>query len=162
MGILAEVLPELASYLDDQAPEADLTWGRLRAIDQMASEDQLPPDAVLLAALFLGPINEALDGVRDTSQAYEDFSQELSLRLSVPRRLKDRIRLLVAAQRKLRSNRMRSIVRREYFPEAATLYALDCISRGREVPSWASDPAEAVYESGAEPQRRSRRRRRRS
>ncbi len=161
LGILAEVLPELASYLDDQAHEADLTWGRLRAIDQMHSEDQLPSDAVLLAALLSGPIDEALEDARDSSTAYEEFVEELALRLALPRRLKDRVRLLVNAQRRIRTGRVRSIVRREYFGEAATLFALDQMSRELEVPSWALDPAEAIYTDDAHPPKRRRRRRRR-
>ncbi len=162
LGILAEVLPEVASFLDDQASDAELTWGRLRAIDQFASEDQLPSDSVLLAALLLGPVDEALDGARDSSSAYEEFIEELALRLALPRRLKDRIRLLVTAQRRLRGGRVRSIVRREYFAEAATLYALDRMSREEEVPSWALDPTEAIYSDDAHPPKRRRRRRRRT
>ena len=111
------------------------------------------------SALLLGPIDEALEGVPDVPGAYEDFARELSLRLSLPRRLKDRIRLLVMAQRRLRTGRIQSIARREYFADAATLFALDRTARGEELPAWARDPGDAVYD--AEPRSRRRRRRRR-
>jgi len=112
----------------------------------------------LLAALLLGPIDEALEGVSDVPGAYEEFVRELSLRLSLPRRLKDRIRLLIMAQRRLRTGRIQSIVRREYFADAATLFALDRMARGESLPAWANEPNEAVYD--AEPRSRRRRRRR--
>ena len=62
------------------------------------------------------------------------------------------------AQRRLRTGRIQSIARREYFGDAATLFALDRTARGEELPSWAHEPTEAVYE--AEPRTRRRRRRR--
>jgi poly(A) polymerase len=159
VGVLSEVLPEVASFLDDELEGATLTFGRLKAVDSLAAEDQLPSDAVLLAALLLGPIDEALEGVSDVPGAYEEFIRELSLRLSLPRRLKDRIRLLAMAQRRLRTGKIQSIARREYFADAATLFALDCKAHGREAPEWAREPSEAVY--SAEPRSRRRRRRRR-
>ena len=93
----------------------------------------------------------------DVPVAYEEFVRGLSLRLSLPRRLKARIRLLVMAQRRLRTGRIQSIARREYFGDAATLFALDRTARGEDLPAWAHEPTDAVYD--AEP--RSRRRRRR-
>ena len=108
---------------------------------------------------MLGPIDEALEGVRDVPVAYEEFVREFALRLSLPRRLKDRVRLLVMAQRRLRAGRIRSIARREYFSDAAALYALDQRARGLAIPDWANDPNEAHYEEEAPPRRRRRRRR---
>ena len=161
-GVLAHMLPELASYLDDAADDADLTWGRLQAIDDLTSAEQTPSDAVLMSALMLGPINEAIDGQKDRLRAYNEFVQELSLRLGMSRRLKDRMRLLALTQRKLRSGKVGSLHRREYFAESARLFALDCRARGIEVPSWASDPGEAPFHAGESdrlPKRRRRRRR---
>ena len=158
-GVLSEVLPEVACFLDDDVEGAALTFGRLKAVDSLAAEDHLPCDAVLLAALLLGPIDEALEGTSDVPTVYEEFVRELTLRLSLPRRLKDRIRLLTMAQRRLRTGKIQSIARREYFADAATLFALDCNARGEETPDWAREPAEAMYT--AEPRNKRRRRRRR-
>jgi poly(A) polymerase len=159
VGVLSEILPEVASFLDDDPEGASLTFGRLKALDALAAEDRLPGDAVLLASLLLGPIDEAIEGVSDVPVAYEEFVRELSLRLSLPRRLKDRIRLLVMAQRRLRTGRIQSIARREYFSDAATLFALDRMARGEELPAWAHEPTDAVYDTGQRPRRRRRRRR---
>jgi poly(A) polymerase len=160
VGVLSEILPEVASFLDDALEGASLTFGRLKAVDALASEDRLPSDAVLLGALLLGPIDEALEGVSDVAGTYEEFVRELSLGLSLPRRLKDRIRLLTMAQRRLRAGRIQSISRREYFADAATLFALDLMARGKDLPAWAQEPNDAVYNQ--EPDVRRRRRRRRS
>lgn len=159
VGVLGELLPEVASFLDDEPNGAELTFGRLKAVDALAGEDRLPSDAVLLSSLLLGPIDEAIEGATDIPSTYEEFIREPSLRLSIPRRLKDRVRLLTMAQRRLRGGRIQSMTRREYFADAATLFALDRIARGESVPDWAADPSDAVY--GSEPRPRPRRRRRR-
>ncbi|MEM9068248.1 MAG: polynucleotide adenylyltransferase PcnB [Myxococcota bacterium] len=159
IGVLAQLLPEVASFLDDDAPGTSWTWGRLMAVDELHRMGELPSDTVLLAALLLGPLEEALDGVRDASAAYEEFMEDLSFRLALPRRAKDRIRLLVTSQRRFRQGKVGSLARREFFAEAATLFALDQTARGEEVPEWAIDPV--ATEEKAKPRRRRRRRRRR-
>jgi len=50
------------------------------------------------------------------------------------------------------------VVRRDYFEDAATLFALDQSARDEEIPDWAQDPQSV---SEAKPRRRRRRRRRR-
>jgi len=154
-GVLAELLPELAAFLDDDAPEAGLTWARLALIDAMHAQGELPSDAVLLSALLLGPLEEAIEGVRDPSRAFEDFMFELTQRLTLPRRLKDRVRALLASQRRLRSGKLGTLPRRDYFPDALALFMIDHQARGEKVPDW------AFQESGvsAAPSRRRRRRR---
>lgn len=161
IGVLAQLLPEVASFLDDDAPESELTWGRLRAIDARHRDGKLPNDAVLLAALLLGPIREALDGVRDFTAAFEEFVEDIAFRLALPRRLKDRVRLLVTAQRRLWQNKIGSLARRDFFADAATLYALDLTARGQEVPEWALNPVAVEPKEGTKRPRRRRRRRRR-
>lgn len=157
-GVLAVLLPEVASYLDDDGPDADLMWGRLDAIDRRQRERSLPGDAVLLGALLLGPIEEALEGMRDTSSAFSDFIEDVGERLVVPRRIKDRLRVLVTSQERMRSGRLGSLPRRDFFPEAATLFALDCEARGDEPPAWSIQPEQAGA-SLPKPRRRRRRRR---
>jgi hypothetical protein len=64
------------------------------------------------------------------------------------------------AQRRLRTGRIQSIVRREYFADAATLFALDKMARGEDLPEWAHEPNDAVYDAEPRTARRRRRRRR--
>ncbi len=158
IGVLAQLLPEVASFLDDDAPDAELTWRRLMAIDARHRRDELPSDAVLLTALLLGPLEEAIDGVRDPSAAYEEFMEEVAFRLALPRRTKDRIRLLVMSQRRLRQGKVGSLTRREFFADAARLHAIDLEAKRQEPPEWALRPV--VVEEKSRPRRRRRRRRR--
>jgi poly(A) polymerase len=159
-GVLAVLLPELTSYLDDEGPEADLTWGRLDAIDRRQREGALPSDAVLLAALLLGPVEEALDGARNPGLAFADFLEDAAARLMLPRRMKDRMASVVVALGRMRAGRLGALPRRDFFADAAALFALDLEARGQAVPSWAeeTEPAPAAVEP---PDRRRRRRRRR-
>lgn len=157
-GVLAELLPEVASFLDDEAEESELVWERLRAIDARVHDGRgTPDDSVLLAALLCGPIEEAIEGVRNLSGAYEEFIEDLAFRLAIPRRIKDRIRLLITSQRRLRGGKVGALTRREFFVDAATLYAIDLEARGEPVPEWASSPESS--DEDARPRRRRRRRR---
>lgn len=160
VGALGVVMPELAAFFDDEAPGCAETWARLDAIDRRKQADELPNDAVLLAALWLGPLREAMDGAPDPGVAFEDFFDDIAGRLAVPRRMKDRMRLLVLSQRRLRANKISGLTHREFFADAATLYAMECEARGITPPSWATSPPESTEIESSPRPRRSRRRRR--
>ncbi len=158
-GALGVLLPQLAMHLDDDSAEARLLWGRLDAIDTLKRAGSLPTDAVLFAALMLGPIEEAVDGVKDASKAYEALMRDVVDTLAVPRRLKERVRTLVQAERRMRSGRLGALPRREYFDEAAVLLGIECHARGERVPDWLDEAPDA--EAAPRPRARRRRRRRR-
>jgi len=157
IGALDVLLPQLSFHLDDDSDESRLLWGRLDAIDTLMRAGSLPTDAVLFAALMLGPIEEALDGVKDTTRAYEGLMGDVVETLAVPRRLKERVRTIVQAQRRLRAGKLGALPRREYFDEAATLFSLECHAKGQRRPEWLDERPEA---SQAAPKRTRRRRRR--
>jgi poly(A) polymerase len=159
-GVLADLLPELTSYLDDEGPESELTWGRLDAIDRRQRQGELPGDPVLLAALLLGPIEEAMDGAGDPSHAFGEFIEDVAIRLMLPRRMRDRLRSVVTSQNRLRSGRLGALPRRDFFADAALLHAMDCEARGESVPAWARRPDRADAAGDDAPRRRRRRRRR--
>jgi poly(A) polymerase len=164
LGVLAEILPELACYLDDAPSDVALTWGRLAAIDRRAAEGRLPNDVLLLGALLLGPLEEAIgDDPKDLARNYDDFMEDVTERLAVPRRMKERLILLVLAVRKMRTGKLGNLPRREFFADAATLHALDCEARGEDIPGWAIDPevSSEIEVDDATAQRKRRRRRRR-
>ncbi|MBW2463514.1 MAG: polynucleotide adenylyltransferase PcnB [Deltaproteobacteria bacterium] len=159
-GVMAVILPELAVWLDDDADGSEDFWRRLDAIDRRISEDNRPSDAVLLSALLVGPIIEYLEDAADSSSAFEDFFEEMALRLNFPRRLKDRIRSIVVAQGRLAKGKLGSLPRRDFFADAATHFAIECEAHGEEIPEWALDPALAEASDDPRPPRRRRRRRR--
>lgn len=138
-GLLAVMIPELAAYLDDVGEAGDSVWRRLCAIDKLAQQGKLPNDAVLLAALLQSPAEEYMEGERDPALAFDAFIEDMAARFTVPRRIRERMRLLLSVQKRLRDGKIGNLARREFFADAALLYGLDCEARGGPVPVWAFD-----------------------
>lgn len=155
-GALGVLLPQLAVHLDDDSRDARLLWGRLDAIDTLKKAGSLPGDPVLFAALMYGPIRDAMAGAKDVMEAYESLMSEVMETLQVPRRMKERVRNVVYAQRRLASGKLGALPRREYFDDAATLFAIDCDARGVRRPDWLD--ARPKADPNARPRRRRRRR----
>jgi poly(A) polymerase len=136
VGALSVILPELTAHIEDQAEDAERLWDRLAAIDRMQCEGRLPSDTVLIAALLAGPLQEAMLGVRDPTSAFDEFFGEMVGRLPLPRRMRDRMRVILAAQRRLERGQIGPLRKRELFPDAASLLELRLSSEGRPVPDW--------------------------
>jgi poly(A) polymerase len=136
VGVLGIVLPELSAHLEDQAEGSEALWGRLAAVDSLHAAGRLPSDTVLVAALLYGPLQEAVHGVRDPASAFEDFFGDMVQRLSLPRRMRDRMRLIFAAQRRLERGQIVPLRRRDFFGDAAALFELRARAEGRAVPDW--------------------------
>lgn len=158
-GALGVLLPQLAVHLDDDSPGARYLWGRLDGLDALKKADALPSDSVLFAALMLGPLEEALAVDRDPLGAYEALMTDVVETLAVPRRMKERVRNVIYAQRRVASGKVSGILRRDYFDDAATLFEIDCDARGVRKPDWL-DERPACEPAEAPPPRRRRRRRR--
>jgi poly(A) polymerase len=135
VGLLGVVLPELSAHVEDQARGADLLWGRLAAMDAMKAEGRLPSDTVLAATLLYGPLEEAVLGSQSPSDAFEEFFHEINQRLSLPRRMRDRVRLIFAAQRRLARGQKSGLRGREFYADACDLYEIRMLSEGRSMPS---------------------------
>lgn len=159
-GCLGVLIPQLAMHLDDDSALARRLWARLDAIDALKQDGQLPSDAVLFAALMLGPIEDAVHGERDPLAAYDGLMDDVVETLAVPRRMKERIRNVVYAQRRLASGKLGTMTRRDYFDDAATLFAIECDARGAPRPDWLDDERPDVEPSDEDAPRRRRRRRR--
>lgn len=131
MGVLGEILPELSTYLDDAAPGVEATWRRLRGIDRRVAEGELPSDVVLLTALLLGPIEDAIGGVKNPERAYEELAEGITERLALPRRMRERTWAHVVALRRIAAGKTSSIARRDLLAEALLLHELECEATGR-------------------------------
>jgi poly(A) polymerase len=130
-GVLSVLLPELSSFLDDDAKFRTRLWKRLALVDARVAAGHGPPsDPVLLSTLLQEPVEEAIDGERDAMIAVGDCLSEAIERLSIPRRLIDRMRSILAAQKRMRAGRVGAMGRRDFFSEAAQTYALDAEARG--------------------------------
>ena len=135
-GILSVLMPELSMHLDDGSKEARQLWARLDAVDAHKRAGVLPSDAVLFAALLLGPISEALAHRKTATKSYESLMGPIVERVALPRRLKERVRNIVACQSRLRSGALGALPRRDYFADAASLFGIDCYGRGQRRPEW--------------------------
>jgi poly(A) polymerase len=139
VGVLGVVLPEVSAHIEDQARGAELMWGRLSAIDELKADGRLASDTVLMAALLYGPLEEAVVGSQDPQGAFEEFFQELNPRLAVPRRMRDRIRMVFAAQRRLGRGHSAGLRGREFYGDACDLYEIRLRTEGKPVPAGLRD-----------------------
>lgn len=131
-GVLSVLLPELSSYLDDDAKFRTRLWKRLALVDARVASGMSIPDPVLFATLLQEPVEEAIEGERDALIAVGDALNETIERLAVPRRLVDRLRSVLAAQKRLRAGKVGSLGRRDFFSDAAYAYGLDAEARGTD------------------------------
>ncbi|MBL8685284.1 MAG: CCA tRNA nucleotidyltransferase [Myxococcales bacterium] len=131
-GVLSVLLPELSSYLDDDAKFRTRLWRRLALVDTRIAGGMSIPDPVLFATLLQEPVEEAIEGERDALIAVGDALAETIDRLAVPRRLVDRLRSILAAQKRLRAGKVGSLGRRDFFSDAAYAYGLDAEARGTD------------------------------
>ncbi len=152
VGALGVVLPELTAHIEDQAEDAERLWDRLLAVDALHADGRLPSDTVLIAALLSGPLHEAMVGVRDPAAAFDEFFGEMVGRVPLPRRMRDRMRLVLAAQRRLERGQIGNLRRRELFPDAAALCELRLRAESRTIPAWLYEPE--AHEGGAARRRR--------
>ena len=129
-GVLAAVLPELSSFLDDDPEGNARLWKRLSAIDARVADRDPPTDATLLTALLLEPALEALEGERDLTTATSVFFEPIQERLAIPRRLFDRMRQVMVVQRRIAAGRHLPLLKRDFYPESADLWTLDALARG--------------------------------
>jgi poly(A) polymerase len=134
VGVLGVVLPEVSAHIEDQARGADLMWARLAAIDELKASGRLASDTVMMAALLYGPLEEAVVGVPDPQGAFEEFFLEINPRLAVPRRMRDRIRMIFAAQRRLDRGHASGLRGREFYSDACDLFEVRMRAAGKPVP----------------------------
>lgn len=176
-GVLSVLLPEVSALLDDGGARAHELWRRLDAIDEIVALRGPPSDTVLFAAFLAGAIEEALDGAPDPLAAYEDLMRGITEDLALPRRIKERMRVILGCQRRIRSGKLGTLPQREFWQDALDFYEIDCRARGVEPAALAHDARradaarvvtvrtstgepEAVAPSSEEVGRRRRRRRR--
>jgi hypothetical protein len=75
-------------------------------------------------------------GARDPGAAFEDFFGDMVTRLSLPRRMRDRMRLVFAAQRRLERGQFGNLRRREFFDDAALLFEIRLRAAKKPLPGW--------------------------
>jgi poly(A) polymerase len=143
VGVLGVVLPEVSAHIEDLAQGADLMWARLSAIDELKMDGRLVSDTVMMAALLYGPLEETVTGTPDPQGAFEEFFQELNPRLAVPRRMRDRIRMIFAAQRRLDRGHSSGLRGRDFYVDACDLFEVRLRAQGKPLPKGLRDDVPA-------------------
>lgn len=183
LDALKILLPPVDAYLKQNGKEGEKTfYAFAQALDKRVASGEPLDDAILLATLLV-PISRAAPPPAESqdpgakpsvSQAIEDLLASFVQTARLPRRIAERCRLLLLAQRTLTGERRRrggAFRKHPLFAEAMTVFELSVEATGefREaLEAWKSGelpPARpeggAQAEGGAEPGGRKRRRRRR-
>ncbi|MBN1656556.1 MAG: polynucleotide adenylyltransferase PcnB [Deltaproteobacteria bacterium] len=141
VGVLGMLFPDLTAFLEDNAFGDHLLWNRLIAIDNICQEGRLPSDSVLLAALLLEPIQEVLQTASEPDRILQELFENLTRSMALPRRMKDRINRIVMVQNLLQQGKLRGLMQRDFYFDAVSLFELQCLARGVELPEWISSGA---------------------
>jgi poly(A) polymerase len=175
------LLPPVAAYFKENGRRGkDTFYAYAEALDRRVASGEPLDDAILLAALLVpiaqaGPIIESQDpaGRPSVAQAIEDLLAEFVQTARLPRRIAERCRLLLIAQRTLTGERRRrtgAFRKHPLFNDALVVFeisveasgqhreALEAWKRG-ELPPLKSSEGGAASE-GEGPRKRKRRRRR--
>ena len=182
LDALKVLLPPVAAYLKDNGRRGrDTFYAYAEALDRRVASGEQLDDSILLAALLVpiaqtAPIVESADpAVRPSvAQAIEDLLAEFVQSARLPRRIAERCRLLLIAQRTLTGERRRrtgAFRRHPLFNDALIVFeisveatgehrqALEAWKRG-ELPPLKPSEGGAATEPGEAPRKRRRRRRR--
>lgn len=179
LDALQVLLPPVAEFMNKSGPQGqERFYAHARALDSHIKQGQAFEDAVLLATLLLplsqaAPVeDETLDGKPHVAQVVEELLSELVRTARLPRRIAERTRMILFAQKTLQGTRRRrgslaSFRRHPLFGESLAVFELSVEATGEfadELAKWkaggAPEPV-AGAAGGPEVGRKRRRRRRR-
>jgi poly(A) polymerase len=133
LGILSVLLPELATFLDDDSGDGAATrvWRLLGEVDRRTVERGTPFDDIVLSTLLLlEPMREACEGERDRIAAAYGFLDPVIARLAMPRRVADAVRRIVSILPRLGSGRAGRFARSGLSDLALQIYEIERAARG--------------------------------
>jgi poly(A) polymerase len=134
LGILSVLLPELASFLDDDEGDGpgSRVWKLLSEVDRRTVARGAPlDDIVLYTLLMLEPMKEACEGERDRVSAAYAFLDPVIERLAVPRRVADAMRRIVAILPRFTTGRTGRFARTGLYELATQIHDIERASKSR-------------------------------
>jgi poly(A) polymerase len=179
LDALKFLLPPIDAFLKEGGKEAEARFAaHADALDKKVASGAQLEDAVLLAALLLpiaesAPADESTESRPQVAKPIEDLLSELVQSARLPRRIAERCRMILFAQKTLSGERRRrgslqSFRRHPLFNEALTVFELSVAATGEHqeaLEAWQSgtapQPAAGAEGAPAGGKRRRRRRRRR-
>jgi poly(A) polymerase len=133
LGILSVLLPELATFLDDDGGDGAgaRVWKLLTEVDRRTVERGVPFDDIVLSTLLLlEPMKEACEGERDRIAAAYGFLDPVIARLAMSRRVADAVRRIVSILPRLGAGRAGRFARSGLADMATQIYEIECAARG--------------------------------
>jgi poly(A) polymerase len=177
LDALKYLLPPIDAHLKANGREAETElWTHAEALDRRVRAEGPLEDAMLLAVLLLPlaratPPPETQDGRPTVGQVVDELLEELVKNSRLPRRIAERCRMILFAQRTLSGERRRrgslaSFRRHPLFAEALTVFEISVDASGRfkdQLEAWKAGGAPSLPPPGPgeAPSGRRRRRRRR-
>src|SRR4051812_8505644 len=132
LGILSVLLPELASFLDDDQGDGPVSrvWKLLSEVDRCTVANGAPlDDIVLWTLLLLEPMKEACEGERDRVSAAFAFLDPVIARLAVPRRVADAMRRIVAVLPRFAAGKTGKFARNALFDLATQIHEIELAAK---------------------------------
>lgn len=175
LDALKILLPPVYEYLQRAGPKGEERfYAHTRALDRRVRAGETLEDAVLLAGILLPIANDAPEAAEDegkppsVAQAIEQLLSDLVRNARLPRRIAERCRLILIAQRTLSGQRRRrgslmSFRRHPLFNESLTVFAISVEATGEfkeQLETWKAGAAPAIAQDAEGPKRKRRRRRR--
>jgi poly(A) polymerase len=133
LGILSVLLPELATFLDDDPGDGAATrvWKLLAEVDRRTVERGVPFDDIVLSTLLLlEPMKEACEGERDRVAAAYAFLDPVMARLAMSRRVADAVRRIVSILPRLGGGKAGRFARSGLSDLAMQIYEIERAARG--------------------------------
>lgn len=133
LGILSVLLPELATFLDDDTGHgpASRVWKLLAEVDRRTIDRGAPFDDIVLSTLLLlEPMREACEGERDRVAAAYGFLDPVIARLAMSRRVADAVRRIVSILPRLGTSRAGRFARSGLADLATQIYEIERAARG--------------------------------
>jgi len=132
LGILSVLLPELASFLDDDEGTGSTSrvWKLLREVDRRRVQRGTALDDIALFTLLLvEPMKEACEGERDRISAAFAFLDPVIARLAVPRRVADAMRRIVAVLPRFAAGKTGKFARNALFDLATQIHEIEVAAK---------------------------------
>ncbi|GAB6060949.1 polynucleotide adenylyltransferase PcnB [Desulfonatronum parangueonense] len=147
-GLLRELIPEVAEYLDQDGGQDSILWSWLRHLDDRIKETGQLETVLIFAALLFAPMQRLVAGQAAEREAKDervsinellvDFLAPLCARISMPRWMSSRVIQAMANQSRFVPDKRKRFSKRgfaaqEGFPETLALYELGLRVAGEDL-----------------------------
>lgn len=142
-GLLHDLLPEIAEFLDHDHGQDSILWTWLRLLDERSLTDETPSPVLIFAALFTSPVRQV--EARYTTQGrrvaraelLNDLLTPVCARMSMPKWMSTRMIQVMANQTRFEPDKRKRFSKRGFaaqdcFPETLALYEMGLRAAGED------------------------------